>query len=59
MMSRAVSGGLFWDVCELSMTLGILCAHGWVLFLSYLLFGVRCPVLGAAGICVDPGLGFR
>ena len=30
LMSRAVSGGVFWNVCELSMTLGSLCADGWV-----------------------------
>ena len=25
-----MSGGVFWGVCELSMTLGSLCADGWV-----------------------------
>ena len=30
LMSRAVSGGMFWGVCELSMTLGSLCADEWV-----------------------------
>ena len=25
-----MSGGVFWGVCELSMTLGSLCANGWV-----------------------------
>ena len=30
LMGRAVSGGVFWSVCELSMTLGSLSADGWV-----------------------------
>ena len=30
LISRAVSGGVFWGVCELSMTLGILWTDGWV-----------------------------
>ena len=30
LMSRAVPGGVFWGVCELSMSLGSLCADGWV-----------------------------
>ena len=30
LMSRAMSGDVFWGVCELSMTLGSLCADGWV-----------------------------
>ena len=30
LMSRAVSGGVFWGVFELSMTLGSLCVNGWV-----------------------------
>ena len=59
LMSRAVSGGVFWCVCELSMTLGSLCADGWFVLLSCLLFGVRRPALGAAGSWVEPGLGFR
>ena len=29
LMSRAVPGGVFWGVCDLSMTLGSLCADGW------------------------------
>ena len=29
LVSRAVSGGVFWGVCELSMTLGSLCSNGW------------------------------
>ena len=30
LMSRAISGGVFCGVCELSMTLGSLCGDGWV-----------------------------
>ena len=30
LMGRAMSGGAFWGVCELSMTLGSLSADGWV-----------------------------
>ena len=30
LMGRAVSGGVFWGVCELSTTLGSLFADGWV-----------------------------
>ena len=29
LMGRAASGGVFWGVCELSMTLGSLSADGW------------------------------
>ena len=29
LMGRAVSGGVFWGVCEISMTLGSLSANGW------------------------------
>ena len=29
LVGRAASGGLFWIVCELSMTLGSLSANGW------------------------------
>ena len=28
-VGRAMSGGVFWGVCELSMTLGSLSANGW------------------------------
>ena len=28
-VGRAVSGGVFWGVCELSMVLGSLSANGW------------------------------
>ena len=42
LMSRAISGGVFWGVCELSVTLGSLCAAGWV-FVP-VLFVVFCEV---------------
>ena len=29
LMGRAASGGVFWGVCELSMTLGSLCSDAW------------------------------
>ena len=34
LVGRAVSSGVFWGVCELSMILGSLSANGWVVFLS-------------------------
>ena len=55
--SRAMSSGMFWGVCELSTTLGSLCADGWVCV--PVLFVVRGPTLGAAGSWVELGLGFR
>ena len=30
LMGRAMSGGVFWGICELSMNLGSLSADGWV-----------------------------
>ena len=30
LVGRAASSGMFWVVCELSMTLGSLSANGWV-----------------------------
>ena len=48
LMSRAVSGGLFWVVCELSMTLGSLCIDGWVCV--PVLFVVWCEV-SSTGSC--------
>ena len=56
-MGRAVSGGVFWGVCELSMTLGSLSTVGGAGFLSCWLFGVRCLALEPAGSCVGLGLG--
>ena len=32
LMGRAVFGGVFWGVCELSMALGSLSANGWGCF---------------------------
>ena len=29
LVGRAVSGGVFWDVCELSLILGSVSANGW------------------------------
>ena len=59
LMSRAISGGVFWGVCELSMTLGSLCADG--LFCVPVLFVIWCEAssTGVAGSWVEPGLGFR
>ena len=59
LMSRAMSDGVFWGVCELSMTLGSLCADRWVCVPILFVFGVRHPALGAAGSWVEPGLRFR
>ena len=54
-----MSGGMFWDVCELSKTLSSLCADGWVCVPVLLLFCVRHLAQGDAGSWVEPGLGFR
>ena len=35
LVGRAMSGGVFWDVCELSMILGSLSANGGFVFLSW------------------------
>ena len=32
LMSRAASGGVFWGICEISMTFGSLSADGWGYF---------------------------
>ena len=48
LMSRAILGGVFWGVCKLSMTLDIMCAHGWVCV--PLLFIVWCEV-SSTGSC--------
>ena len=52
LMSRAVSGGVFWGVCELSMTLGSQCAYGWVCV--PVLFVVWCEA-SSAGNCWQLG----
>ena len=60
LMGRAVSGGVFWGVCELSTTLGSLSIDGWgcvPVFLSCWLFGLRHPALKLAGSWVELGLG--
>ena len=55
LVGRAVSSGVFWSVCELSMTLGRLSAHGWgcVPVLLVVWHGVSstgaCWPLGGAG----------
>ena len=51
------SGGVFWGVCELSMTLSRLSAMGVAVFLSCWLFGVRCAALEPAGSHVGLGVG--
>ena len=48
LVGRAVSGGVFWGVCELSMTLGSLCANGW----GYVpVFVVVWPGASSSGVC--------
>ena len=55
LVGRAASGGVFWGVCELSMTLGSLSANGWgcVPVLLVVWHGVSntgaCWPLGGAG----------
>ena len=44
--NRAVSGGVLWDVCELSMTLGSLCADGWVYVPIFILLGIFLAIKG-------------
>ena len=47
-----MSGGVFWGVCELNMTLGSLCADGWVCV--PVLFVVWCEA-SSAGSCWQLG----
>ena len=55
LMSRAVSGGVFLCVCELSMTLGSLCPDWWVCVPALFIFWCEvsssgsCRHLGGAG----------
>ena len=55
LVGRATSGGVFWRVCELSITLGSLSANGWgcVPVLLVVWHGasssVACLPLGGAG----------
>ena len=51
-MSRAVSGGVFWGICELSMSLGSLCADGWV---CVPVFFVVCCEASSTGSCWQLG----
>ena len=53
LMSRAMSGGVFWGLCELNMTLGSLCADGWFCF--PVLFVVWCEV-SSTGSCWQLGV---
>ena len=53
LMSRAMSGAVSWGVCELSMTLGSLCADGWVCV--PVLFLVWCEA-SSARICCSLGV---
>ena len=52
LMSRAVSVGVFWGVCELNMTSDSLCADGW--FCVPALFVVWSEV-SSAGSCRQLG----
>ena len=56
LVGRAMAGGVFWGVCELSMTLGSLSTNGVVVFLSCCLFGMGHPALELAGCLVELGL---
>ena len=55
LLGRATSGGVFWGVCELSMTLDSLSAYGWgsvpVLLVVWhrVSFSGACWPLGGAG----------
>ena len=55
LLSRAASGGVFWSVCELIMTLGSVSANGWgcVTVLLVVWYGASstgaCWPLGGAG----------
>ena len=55
LVGRAISSGVFWRVCELSMTLGSLSANGWccVSVLLVVWYGTSstgaCWPLGGAG----------
>ena len=49
LMGRAISGGAFWGVYDLC-AIGSLFAYGWGVFLSFLLFGMMCPVLGLQAV---------
>ena len=55
LLGRAMSGGVFWGVCELNMILGSLSANGWGVFPVLLVVrhgasstGACWPLVGAA-----------
>ena len=54
LMSRALSGGMFWGVCELSMILGSLCVVGGFVFL-FCLLSVVCCEASSPGRCWQLG----
>ena len=63
LVGRAMSGSVFWDVCELSMILGSLSANGWDCVPVLLVFwhgaclAGACWLLGGAGsFCWDGDL---
>ena len=56
LVGRAVSSGVFWGVCELSMILGSLLLMDGVVFLSCYLFAMRCSALELGGRWVELGL---
>ena len=55
LVGRTASGGVFWGVCELSVTVGSLSANGWGCFLVLLVVWHwasstgACWILGGAG----------
>ena len=49
LMGRAAFGGVFWGVCELSVTLGSLTANGWGCVPVLLVVCKRRPALELAG----------
>ena len=59
LMGRAVSGGVFWDVCELSTTLGSLSVDGWVCVPVLLVVWHEAFSTGACRQLGVAGLGFE
>ena len=59
LMSRAMSGGVFWGVCEVSTTLGSLSADRWVCVPVLLVVCCGHPALDPAGRWVEPCLVFK
>ena len=47
LVGRAVSGGVFWGVCDLSMNLGSLSANGWGCVLVLLVVSHEVSSTGA------------